>query len=327
MTADNTNPDISAFADDPKNMAKLYRELFTGTALQKNDDDPVHIFIRGLAYLSGINVKADHDLALRLITQAAETGMPMAYEQLVSMYQTGEGVERNYHTAIEWQKKCVDLLRKQAVEQETDKAWGALLIGLERLGDQQKDVGDIRSAKESYQRMLEYALEMRQRGWEARRYLSVTYERLGDICREENDLSGERTWFEKDLEISRALAEESGTVEAHRDLSVTYERLGDICKAEGDLSGAKAWYEKGLEISRGLAEKTETAEARRDLSISYSKLGAICEAEGDLNGAKAWYEKDLEISRALAEESPTVESRRDLSISDESLGDIMFISK
>ena len=199
MTADNANPDISAFADDPKNMAELYRELFSGTALQENDDDPVHIFIRGLAYLSGINVEADHDLALQLITQAAETGMPMAYKHLISMYQTGEGVERNYHTAVEWQKKYADLLRKQAVEQETEKAWRALLIGLERLGDQQKDVGDMRSAKESYQRMLEYALEMRQRGWEARRYLSVAYERLGDICREEDDLSGAKTWFEKDL--------------------------------------------------------------------------------------------------------------------------------
>lgn len=28
MTADNANPDISAFADDPKNMARLYHEFF-----------------------------------------------------------------------------------------------------------------------------------------------------------------------------------------------------------------------------------------------------------------------------------------------------------
>lgn len=322
MNAENTNPDSSVFADDPKNAAKLPCESLKEKALQENDDNPVHNFMKGLAYLSGINVEADHDLALRLITRAADTGLPMAYETLISMYQTGEGVERNYHTAIEWQKKYVALLRKQAMEQETAEVRRALLIALENLGDRQQAVGDIRSAKESYQQMLECALDMRQRGWGSRRYLSVSYERLEEICIAEGDLNSAKICYENALEIRRALAEESPTVESCRDLSISYSKIGNFCKAEGDLSSAKTWYENAMEISRVLVEESPTVESRRDLSISYERLGDICKAEGDLIGAKACHEKSLEFSQLLADETGTMESRRDLSISYERLGNI-----
>ena len=149
-------------ADDPEAVAKLLHELLTGIALRKNVNDPSHTFLMGLAYLSGIDVEADHVRALGLINQAAEGGLPEAYEKLVSMYRTGEGVERNYHTAIEIQKKYTDLLQQRSSKENAEKVSHEIWL----LGNYQKDVGDLKAAKESYQRLLDFGLKMQQEGYD-----------------------------------------------------------------------------------------------------------------------------------------------------------------
>ena len=99
---------------------------------------------------------------------------------------------------------------------------------------------------------------------EAQRGLSVCYNRLGDICEAEGDLSGARELYLKCLEICRTLAERTDTIETQRDISICYEKLGNICKAEDDISAAREWYLKELEICRTLAASTDI------VSITYT---------------------------------------------------------
>ncbi|MBQ9593625.1 MAG: toll/interleukin-1 receptor domain-containing protein, partial [Lachnospiraceae bacterium] len=80
---------------DKDGVAHLLRESLGMIARQEQNHDPKHLFFIGLAYLSGIDVEVDHQKAFALIEAAANQGLPEAYEKLVSMYNTGEGVERD----------------------------------------------------------------------------------------------------------------------------------------------------------------------------------------------------------------------------------------
>ncbi len=286
-------------------------------ALRENDSDPKHNFFIGLAYLVGIDVEVDHGRAIELITFSAEAGLSEAIEKLVSLYQTGEAVERNYRTAISWQKKLVEVYEKAYLESKSNDDGVNLLRSLWNLGDYNYDVRDLNEAESAFLRMKLYSEKLNYK-----RYLSVSYNKLGDICKAKGDLQGAEEYYIKSLELREQLAKETGTVEARRGLSIGYERLGDICKAKGDLQGAEEYYMKDLELSKQLAKETGTVEERRGLSISYNKLGNICEAKGDLQGAEEYYMKALELSKQLAKETGTVEARRDLSISYNKLGDI-----
>ena len=115
---------------DPDALSKLYPDIPKGVdardeaalssaltsallhiAHTENDDNPQHNFFIGLAYLDGIDVEVDHRRALSLIKSAAESKenkVPEAIEKLVSIYKEGYGVERDYHTAIEWHRKLVE---------------------------------------------------------------------------------------------------------------------------------------------------------------------------------------------------------------------------
>ncbi len=82
------------------------------------DNSAEHSFLIGLAYLGGIDVEVDRERAVTLIEDAANCGLAEAMEKLVSMYRTGEGVERNYEEAIKWQGKLVGYWKKQYKKQK-----------------------------------------------------------------------------------------------------------------------------------------------------------------------------------------------------------------
>ena len=310
---------------DPEAVGARLHDLLLDIALNERKDDPAHNFLIGLAYLTGIDVEVDHERAVELISGAANADLPEAYEKLVAMYRNGEGVERNYHTSVEWQVRYVSYLKKNAEEKDTLEAYEKLILGLSNLGDYHIELCSFADARRVYVSVLECAKILKRRGSsQAGRDMAISFEKLGNICVAEGRLTEAKEWYEKSLEISVALAEETGTIGARRDLSISYCKLGDIYGFEGRLTEARELFEKGLEINAALVEETGTISARRDLSISFERLGNICVAEGRLTEAKEWYEKELEICAALVEEMGTIGVRRDLSVSYYKLGDIFM---
>ncbi len=286
-------------------------------AIAEHSGTPEHRFFIGLAYLGGVDVEVDLNRALSLISSAAEDGLPEACEQLVKMYRTGHGVERNYQTAIEWQRKKIACLQAAFDADPSEDRGHHLLWAIIDCGDFYKELGRLVKAKEQYAAAQQLAEQLQSlyggNGFE--RDLSLSYGRLGDIAKEEGNLPAAKAYCEKALRIDEQLAEETNTVQSRRDLSISYNRLGDIAEAEGNFPAAKAYYEKVLCIREQLAEETNTVESRRDLSISYERLGNIAKAEGDLPAAKAYYEKALRIDEQLAEKVHTAQSYDDLAIS------------
>ena len=85
-----------------KNLSNIFRKIDI-----KSKKSAEYDYLMGLAYLNGIDVEINKEMAITLISKSAKNNFPDAIEKLVEMYEYGINVERQYNKAIEWQKKLV----------------------------------------------------------------------------------------------------------------------------------------------------------------------------------------------------------------------------
>ena len=231
---------------------------------------------------------------------------------------------------IEFQRKKLSAREDEAYELQK-----LLSKSYERLGDtlnyHWQLVGIEREAKleykrrtmECYQKMLSLneGLAEKIKTAEAKRNLSVSYERFGDI--ELRRLFGKETaksWYEKSLAISEELAEMEKTAEAKRDLSIGYGKMGDAAKGVKDWNAAEDWYMKCLEVRRVLLQENETDDAKRDLRNAFEKLGNLAQKRRNLQDSMDWYLKCLEINEELAARTKCIIDHKELSFTYRQLG-------
>ena len=314
-------PDVVVRSDKQTLCDRLMTSL-KGLAIAENDNDPQHNFFIGLAYLGGIDVEVNHERAVNLITGSAEQGYIPAIEKLVSMYNSGEGVSRDYHKAVEWQKSLVEERKKKYESNPGETTALILLSDLWDLGDAYQALGQLSSAQNTYEEMRCFSEQFSQKYTDKRftRYQSVSYNKLGDIAKAQGKLSDAEEWYRKSLAIAENNAEESEEIQARRDLSVSYEKLGDIAYAQGKPSEAEEWYRRCLTLRETLAEEAGTVQARRDLSVSYDILGDIAKAQGRLSDAEGWLRKALALRKKLSDETHSILCTDDLAACCSNLG-------
>lgn len=114
----------SLYGGIPEVIAKSENEKLSGTLLDalkgialRSNDTPQHDFFIGLAYLSGIDVERNPDIAVKLISSASESGLAEATKKLAQMYYSGEGVKPDADTYIRYQRRLIDQLRLQQEEE------------------------------------------------------------------------------------------------------------------------------------------------------------------------------------------------------------------
>ena len=304
-------------------------ETFRGALLEKlkelaitaNDDDPEHNYLIGLAYLDGIDVEVNSERALSLITGAADAGVMEAIHQLVTMYETGKGVARDYHKGIEWRKKYIAKLKAAYKENGSEENAKKLTDEIWSLGDAQYALGLIDEAGESYKEMCGLAEALSKSGNNSfERTYSVGLYYLGGIADAKGNQQTAEEYYEKALAISRKLSEETGKLLPRRDMSNCCRALSEIAKVRGDLDTAQKYLEESLEINKALMAETGTAASRRSIYVNYIRFGDLAKEREDLTGAQEYYEKAFEIIKLLAEETDSPEYRRYLSASYERLG-------
>ena len=260
-------PGIPDCASTEADTEAYLTEQLRGVALAENDEDPQHNFLIGLAYLDGIDVGVDSGKALKLITGAAEAGLEEAIRKLVAMYHDGKGVERDYAVSASWQEKLIGFLRKGYESGAYKPEDRRLFLALWDLGDAYYSLGNHRKALATYQEM-QSAAEQRYKvngTVEARRDLSVSYDRLGEIAQALGDPAGAKKWYEQGLAIRSALAEETGTLESYDDLAVSYFKLGIF----GNMDSMRVAYA----IWKKLAEDyPEVGEYKRRRDIAKGEL-------------------------------------------------------
>lgn len=309
-------------SNDEEALLEALQKILRIVAVSENNSDPEHMFLIGLAYLDGIDVEVDYDRAVKLILAAADSGVPEAMEQLVTMYETGKGVSRDYQEGVKWRKKYIEVLRKKYEENPGEETAAGYINRLEALGDALYELRHPEEAKSAFFQMLAISEKYETFDVKYKRFVAISYSKLGNMAIAQGKLKEAREYYEKSLDIRAALAEETGTQETRRDLSISINKLGDMALAQGSYKQAEEYYKKCLDIRLSLVEEQRTLEALRDLSISYNNLGDVAREQSRLEEAKGYYEEGLAIRTELCKETETAKSRRDLSISYNKLGDI-----
>ena len=325
-------PDIPVCVD-PNNDDMMRRFLISAIwdmGVREIDNSAEHSFLIGLAYLGGIDVEVDRERAVTLIEDAANCGLAEAMEKLVSMYRTGEGVERNYEEAIKWQGKLVGYWKKQ-YKKTKDKNESVLYTN---------DDGTVEDVAELYiNASLVYANYLSESG-----YIILStfhYDMLKKSCEEiyndsgmhkyksligdiyysharELEIAGRFSeslkWYIKSLEVRQALLTEDSSMKTRLDLCRNYSSVGNIFYMSGNTDKASLYYIERDKILKELVGETNVVEAsiRREVAISSSNMGDVLSKVGVLNKAKEFYEASLDIFEKIAEEIQTIEAKRDL---------------
>lgn len=273
----------------------------------KGDASAEKDYLIGLAYLGGVDMEVDRRRAVSLITAAADEGHIEAMEKLVGMYRTGEGVKRDYQTAIEWQARLADGWRGQfalSLDPEDAAAWASEALKLSDYEYELRDLETARAVLEDMRSLLEF-FSLNEQYSDFCYYLPTVYERLGNVIQAQGHLEEAQEYYEKGMELSRRIAEEDDSETVLSDYAVNCERMANIHRQEGRLPEAREYYQISLDLFCRLYAQEDNPEydLKRNVAVAYEDMGDISLEEGDQAGAEQYYQKSLSFFETLAEEN------------------------
>lgn len=309
---------------DPFDEEALYGALQSGLetiSLRKKKTDPMHNYRIGLAYLFGIDVEADRERALSLIESAANDGLPEAAKKLVSMYREGEGVPRNYETAIHWQEKYVTLLEEHCEKNQTEETTKDYLNARFKLGQLLYELQSLKKAESAFRQTCSEAQAQKallDPIW-ATRLISDSYDHLGHIARERRRWKEAYDYYSIGMTLCKTVMNEEDAQYRH-DFAVSHERLGKVARLQGKQSEAWEHFSKSLDLCIAIEREKTTPEARRSVAIAHSDVGSIAESRGELDLAWQHHFKAFCLYESLEKEVGSLRSRQDLAIGYSNLG-------
>ena len=126
-----------------------YLEAVKGIAKNESDDDPMHSYLMGMAYLNGIDVEFNAGYGVELMTKAGESGLFDAMVMLYTMYFNGANIELDYDKALYWVKKAYEYCKVNYDKKnnKTIMMLRSLEMAYEYAGDYE---GALRFCEESY---------------------------------------------------------------------------------------------------------------------------------------------------------------------------------
>ena len=310
---------------DAAALADSLSRMLAHVTCQATDDSPEHRYHIGLAYLQGIDVEVDHDRALSLITSAADGGLLDAFDKLVSMYQNGIGVARDYQRAAEWLGKKTALLEESYAEEADEETAALLLVSALSCGDAYETAGNLAATEEFYNKGLAFA-----RQWTAvSQTVSARHGLISALGCVSRILRGQGRLEEADAlcgEAGVALDSLEGSmdmIEVRLAAISLYEEQANIEKENGRLPSAESLFRKALSLcEEDVGEGEELVRIIRNRGILCSMLCQTILLDGRLKEARAFGERACEIFRAIAEEQRSELARQDLAVSYSYLGDI-----
>ncbi len=238
---------------------------------EKNDSDPEHKLLIGLAYLDGIDVEVNREYGLELITSAAESGLAEAMRKLYEMYAHGEYVDLDHSEALKWIMRLTEHCIKEYGKDDERTLWA-----LHNLGYEYSNIGDHQRATDILEEV--YALRCRVIGEEH----PDTLQTLNNLAYEYSEMFED----EKALEAhERAYLIYCRTMgEDHPD---TLRSLSNLAYAYGE-SGE---YERSLELSQKvyLLKRSIMGDGHPSTFISLNNLASAYSMLGHHESAKELY--------------------------------------
>jgi len=160
---------------------------------------------------------------------------------------------------------------------------------------------------------------------EAKRELYFLCDRIGNYYKTTGNLSQALFFYEKDLQITKALGEaDPDNAEAKNNLAISYQYLGNTQTSLGNLEKALGAYEDYARLEKELHDAyPNNVDFKNGLAISYSKLGETHSALGNLDQALGFYEEYTRLEKELYAAYPNnVAFKNGLAISYFKLGEI-----
>lgn len=313
-------------AHDEELLSEALLEAVKKIAIRENDHSPEHNFFIGLAYLDGVDVEIDHERALKLIISSAEAGLMEAIDQLITMYNSGKGVNRDYEKTIKWREKKIELCRDRFQQCPGETNGHELIWAMTDCADAYREEGKAAAAKEKYQTAEQICEEFDVSSVSMLQNLLTICNRLGRLFWSERRGKEAKAYCEKALRAYELLSGEEHSIKMRQSLAIIYNNLGNIYLDESENKKAKECYGRVLEISKKIVEETGDVRVRRNLSVSYEKMGDIFRREGNYAAAEENYKESLMICKKLTEEVQDTGAYRDLSVSYNKLADIYRMS-
>ena len=310
-----------------------YDELALSGALtaldgSEKENDAAHRYYIGLAYLNGIQAEVDPERAFTLISSAADDGMEEAMDRLVRMYRSGIAVTRDYGKAIGWQQRIIDQAAMRVQKEDSVENVSSLLFRLGQMGNYRREIRDDEGAEETYTEMLETAEKYADLYHLSGLYrdVSVSCNKIGDICLERKDFGRAQHYFEKGWRAAGVLRDEKPDEVSQRDYAVSCQKLGQACEMQGSHGKAKEFFTEACSIVSGLMEKEPTASNIRDVYVLYGMLGDVSCKLHDAAGAEGYYRRSLKLRETVEKETGADWAKRDLSVIWEKLGDLYALT-
>ena len=312
----------TASTGDAEEVTRRLQALLNETALRQNDD-PAHTFLMGIAYLSGVDMEVNHERAVQLITEAAEAGLPEAIQKLVSMYQTGEGVERNYFIAIDWQKKLAACLKKCFEQNATETNLIPFIDAFLDLGFFQRQIDLANEAKETYTEAADFIQTLptafresvKSKISRCYRGLAISYDLL-------RDRFTAREWLSKAIKLDEELMQQDDSLENKGNLAADYREMGYLFGWTRSAEEVEPffWFEKAENISRQMVAVSNDPAYLIDIAASYIGIGQTWRRKGKFTDSAEWIRKAIEILEKIVKNDPNSEYHYNLAFAYEQLG-------
>ncbi len=173
------------------------------------------------------------------------------------------------------------------------------------VGDDQWELGDMAAAVAEYRGALGSAEDLRRErptDREARRYVGVVEQRLGDALGLQGLWTAALAHHQASLAVDRALAEDSpSSAETQRDLATDYVRLAVAHQALKDLPATLREHRQALEIREHLRSlDAKDSRALTDLAESLVQIADVEAQAGDTPTALAHFRRALPLRREQA---------------------------
>ena len=200
-----------------------------------------------------------------------------------------------------------------------------------KIGDVQgnhnfSNLGDTAGATASYRKavaILEASVAADPAARQARRDLSVSYIKLGDMALQSGDAAGALSSYSNALGASEKLRETApAEPDIRRIVALSHHKVGNALSANGDVTRSLEHHRKALALRQALlTDLPADARAKREVAISYARISRLLRGQGDFTGALDHARKAMTISAQLVAAQPdSAEARRDLGVDYQDLG-------
>lgn len=285
--------------------------------IAKNDNSPHHLYLIGLAYLLGIDVEPNINMAISLITQSAQKGDTCAMQRLSDIYKSGQGVETDHDKAIFWAEKRIEALEYDYNMYPDENKLNDLFWEMINLGSYYQDTGNVEKSKNIRFEALKITnnSEFINTNYIIERNLAYAYLYLGQAFNMEGDFDTAKKLSDRAYEIYENVISYLDDDSISSDMMRFLHEAALNAHMNGDIDSEEKYYLESFDRYKKIASESNNTDDMRLIADCYINLANVYLSKKQLKKSDEYYLMAHDIYRFVAEEKRTPDSKSDLAAS------------